>query len=265
MKSNVKSKKFNEETTLQVNVKDAEGNPVVEKEMTEEQINFCAKVATKMFKKFSASKTKKFDAETESIDVTLPESIESADVEAIVEAANDAREAANAAAAAADEVITTVVDDDLTEAEEFCGDLKSFAAKVKAFSKKIKNFSEEEVAEVNELLNEVKDSVNEIAEEPEVAPVDEVKEFCAKFKANRKAKKFAAEDLEAVQELEAELTEAVAELAENGQAKENNGDQGHGEGADEIKEFATTCSAKITKMFGQDSISAHKAKFFSRK
>lgn len=36
MKSNLKSKKFSETVTLNVNVKDAEGNPVDESKMTQE-------------------------------------------------------------------------------------------------------------------------------------------------------------------------------------------------------------------------------------
>lgn len=249
-----------EETTLQVNVQDPEGNPVNEKEMSQEQINFCAKLATKMFKKFSASKTKKFDAETEEIDVTLPEDIESADVDALVEAANDAREAA----AKAEEVVAEVVEDkEPTETEMLCGDIKEFAAKLRKFSRRAKRFSEEEVAEVKDMLAEVSDAVEDIADEK---PSEEtVKEFAAKFKA-LKAKKFAAEDLAELKELQEDLSEAIEELDEQDQnGNPDEGDHGDGEGVLDIKNFSATCSKSIEKTFGQDSVANFKANFFAKK
>lgn len=259
MKSNLKSKKFSETVTLNVNVKDAEGNPVDESKMTQEQINFCAQVASKKYKKFSASEVKPFDEEVEAIDVVLPENIEDVDIDAIAEEAAIARDAAS-------EVVTEVYDEP-TEVEEFCDKVKEFSATIKS----AKKFNAEELAEIQEDLAEIAEAVAELkAEEKveeeeqkpeeveEVAAVEEVKEFCAKVKTM----KFSAEDLEEVKALQEELTKAVAEL-ENPEEPENpNPEDEEDTGVAELKQFTAQA---IDNVIGEDSVSSFKSKFFAAK
>lgn len=264
------NKNFTKETTLQVNIRDAAGNLVNEKSLSKSQINFCAKAATKMYKKFAAS-TKGFDAEKEEIDITLPEDIETVNIDEMVEDANNVREAA----ATDDEIVTEVVDDDPiaeeatvevedepSETEMLCGDIKNFAAKLRKFSRRMRRFSEDEVEEVKEMLAEVADAVEDIADEE---PAEEtVKEFCAKFKKLKK--KFAAEDLTELKELQEDLSDAIEELDDKDQnADPDEGDHGDGEGVLDIKNFSAECSKSIEAVFGKDSVANFKAQFFAKK
>lgn len=166
-----KTRKFNAEdaaqaavdTVLDVNVLDENGNPVKESELSQDQIEFCAKVAAKKFKAFSASKRKKFNADEESIDVVLPENVADADIDQIVADAVEEREVA----ADPDEVVVTVEDEDPMPAEapveetveetvEACGDQEQ------------KEFSAEDLKEVEELEQEVETTVNNIPENEEI-------------------------------------------------------------------------------------------------
>lgn len=261
----MKNRKFAEEETLQVNIKDAEGNPIEnEKELTEEQINFCSKVAHAMYKKFSASKVKKFDAETEEIDVTLPEDIENVDIEEVAQEASDARDAA----AEGDQVTVTVEDNpetptDNEEINDFCDTVKQFAAKARKFARKAKKFDAEDLECVQEALEEVTDAVEDLVEDQktdEIESIEDSKEFCKKFAATlarlRKAKKFSAKDLAEVEKLEDQLEETVEEI--NDTVLENDGE---GEGVADVKKFTAN---KIAKQIGASSIDQFKADFFKK-
>lgn len=264
MKTRMKNKKFSEETVLDVKLKDAQGNPIEaqdEKKLTQEQINFCAKVAAKMYKKFASSKLKKFDAEEESIEVTIPEDIENANVDQIVEDAAKAREDA----VAEEQVVATVTEDpEKTEKEEFCDDVKEFAASLRKFAKGAKKFSEEEMAEIKEQLADLTEAVSEISEEQkqEATPIEEVKEFTAKLSAHRAGKKFSAEDLEEIEKLESEVKEVVEEL-QNPEPEDPN-HQPANEGVTDLKKFAATCGKSMDAIIGEGSVAEAKAAFFAK-
>lgn len=83
------TKKFAEEQVedvLDVKVLDQEGNPIDEATLTQEQINFAAKVAGKAYRKFAASKRVMFSSEEEVIEVTLPEELSDVTAEEVAEA-----------------------------------------------------------------------------------------------------------------------------------------------------------------------------------
>lgn len=148
------------DTVLDVKVLDENGEPVDEKTMTEEQINFCAKVATRKAKAFSASKRKSFNADEEVIDVVLPEDLESADIDQIVNDAVIEREVGDNP----DEVVVEVELEDETPAEEVAEDdteVKEFAGKSKRHTVKL---SSEDLKEGEKLEEEIKEEMDNIEE-----------------------------------------------------------------------------------------------------
>lgn len=164
-----------EKEVLDVNVLDHEGNPVKESELTEEQIQFCAKVAAKAYRKFTANKRIKFSADEDAIDVVLPEDVTTADVESTVDGmvSDKITEQADP-----EEVVTEVEeeeDDIEPEVAEACG---------------TKSFASEDVKEAEELEKEMEKAVDEIPAEEELDPKDtnesgaegvgDIKEFAAK-------------------------------------------------------------------------------------
>lgn len=158
---------------LDVNVLDHEGNPVKESELTEEQIQFCAKVAAKAYRKFSESKRIKFSAEEDAIDVVLPEDVTTADVESTVD---DMVSDKIAEQADPEEVVT--------EVEEEADDIDP------AGEEDTKEFASEDVKEAEELEKEMEKAVDDIPAEEELDPKDtnesgaegvgDIKEFAAK-------------------------------------------------------------------------------------
>lgn len=267
MKTKVKNKKFAEEEVLQVNLKDAEGNPIEnEKELTEEQINFAAKMATAMYKKFSASKVKKFDAEKEEINVILPENIEEVNIEEVADEAAEARDEE-----ASDEVTVTVQDDETPvteegneEVTEFCEDAKNFAAKMRKFSRKAKKFDAEELEPIKEALEEVTDAVEDLVEKDpeESTDPEDMKEFCKQFSATlaklRKAKKFSAEDIAEVEKIEADLEDTIEEINDTVVEPE----EANANGVGDIKNFT---ARRIAKQIGSENLDSFKASFLAGK
>lgn len=76
--SATKAKKYADEgveDVVDVKVLDENGEPKDEKELTKEEIQFAARVAGKVYKKFAASKKIKFSSEDEEIEVTVPEDL----------------------------------------------------------------------------------------------------------------------------------------------------------------------------------------------
>ena len=270
MKTKVQNKKFAEEEVLQVNLKDAEGNPIEnEKELTEEQVNFAAKMAHAMYKKFSASKVKKFDAEKEEINVILPESIEEVNIDEVATEAAEARDAE-----ASDEVTVTVEDDDTEEVPEegneevaeFCDEVKEFAAKMRKFSRKAKKFDAEELEPIKDALEEVTDAVEDLVEKDEEKPAEtepeDMKEFCKQFSATlaklRKAKKFSAEDVAEVEKIEADLEDTIEEINDTVVEPE----EANADGVADIKNFT---ARRIAKQIGSENLDSFKASFLAGK
>jgi len=271
MKTKFQNKKFaEEEEVLQVNLKDADGNPIEnEKELTEEQINFAAKMAHAMYKKFSASKVRKFDAEKEEINVILPEDIEDVNIDQVATEAAEARDAE-----APDEVTVTVEDEDEdetpnTEANEevteFCDDMKEFAAKMRKFARKSKKFDAEELEPIKEALEEVTDAVEDLVENDETpapAEPETAKEFCKQFSATlkklREGKKFSAEDLTEVEKIEGELEDVVEEINDTVVESE----EANADGVSDIKNFT---ARKIAQQIGAGNLADFKANFLARK
>lgn len=266
MKTKVQNKKFAEEEVLQVNLKDAEGNPIEnEKELTEEQINFAAKMAHAMYKKFSASKVKKFDAEKEEINVILPENIEEVNIDQVATEAAEARDAE-----ASDEVTVTVEDDETpaTEGNEevakFCNDVKAFAAKMRKFARKSKKFEAEELEPIKEALEEVTDAVEDLVEKDENTPAEPetAQEFCKQFSATlkklREGKKFSAEDLAEVEKIEGELEDVVEEINDTVVEPE----EANADGVGDIKNFT---ARKIAQQIGAGNLDDFKANFLAGK
>lgn len=139
-------KKFaadNVEEVLQVDVLNEDGSPVDESTLTQEQIQFCAKVASRVYRKFAASKRVMFSAEEETIQIVLPESLEDADVE--------------------------VISDEILEARELEGDPGEVVAEVEETEEVVEETEEvaEEVTELEEATEEVIEETEEIQEETE--------------------------------------------------------------------------------------------------
>lgn len=268
-----KGKKFStDEEVLDINVMDAEGNPIKNEteELTEEQVNFCSKLAYAKYKKFSASKVKKFDAETESIDVQIPEDIENADIEALAQEASDARDAAAADATASDEVVVNMTGEEPTDECAECAEMvKEFAAKMRKFSRKARKFDAEDLEPIKQALEEVTEAVEDLVEDETPAPAPEAEtiveacqQFCASLKKLRQAKKFSAEDLEELEKIEDHIEDTVEEI--NNTVVEN--PEEGAEGVSDIKKFnATATASALARHMGSGSIDSFKAQFFSGK
>lgn len=148
-------KKFaadNVEEILQVKVLNEDGSPADESTLSQEQIAFCAKVASRAYKKFAASKRIQFSADDEVITVVLPESLEGADVEV----ASDDILADREMNGDPDEVVTEVAE----EAEE--------AEEVVEESQEVVEETEEVIEESQEVAEEVQEVAEEVAENEEV-------------------------------------------------------------------------------------------------
>lgn len=159
----IKKRKFSAENAepqvedvVKVNVLDENGNPVDETELTEKQIEFCAKVAGKVYKKFAASKTIRFCSETDSIDVKVPESDEDLTPSAVNEQVNEIVE--NAEPAEVEAEVELDLPEDETEVKEFSRKRKA-KAKRKPSPRK-RRFSA--VDEVEELEDDIEEAVQEI-------------------------------------------------------------------------------------------------------
>lgn len=261
-----KSKKFASDTQEMLNValKDTEGNPIEnEKELTEEQVNFAAKMAHAMYKKFSASKVKKFDAEQETIQVVLPENIDEVNIDQVAEEASIARD--KEAAQANEGEVTVTIEDEPTPDEECVAcaeEVKEFAAKMRKFCKKAKKFDAEKLEAVKEALEEVTDAVEDIVEDETPKDPETVVEACQQFTAHlaklKAAKKFSAEDLAELEKIEDHIEQTVEEI--NDTVVENPG--GNADGVADIKKF---CATAISSQMGKGSIDQFKKDFFAKK
>lgn len=257
---NLQTRQFSETTELKVNVVDEMGKPIDEKTLTQDQVNFCAKLATKKYKKFSMSKYKEFDETTEDIEVVLPEDMDAVDLDEVAEQASEERDAEYAD----EEVVATVIDEEeeiesveteeMTNVEEFCDSARKFAAQVR----KSKRFSEEELAEVKEELAELTEVI-EILEDEIVPEVIESSEEIKQFSAKLKNRKFSSEDLEEVKELQEELTNIIDSIEEV-EEQEDCPVADEDAGITELKQFSAQA---IDKALGDDTVSSYKSKFFA--
>lgn len=166
------TKKFNAEDetpeVLNVEIVNEEGTPVDETALTEEQKMFCAKIAYRKYRAFSASK-KGFNAEEDQIQVTLPEDTENYDPTEEIEAELVEKYEEAPVEETEDDVVVELDPKDYPEEDDF----KSFSAKRKAsriakLKKKFNAETEEAMDATEELDDEIIEALKEIeAEEAE--------------------------------------------------------------------------------------------------
>lgn len=214
----------NDQVTLDVKVLDEEGNPVEESSMTEEQKEFCAKVARAKYKKFSKSKVKKFSAEDETIEVTLPDNFTDIDPDQVAEDALTEREANDAIENIGNDVTVEMPlndpEEDPTDVAEVIDELKEFTARLKKAKKAMKKFNAEEVEEATEDLQEAIEDAKEVLEdiapeepaEEEVTVTEACEQFAAALKKAKKLKKFTEDDVDKVEEVLEDAQETLEDL-----------------------------------------------------
>lgn len=214
----------NDQVTLDVKVLDEEGNPVEESSMTEEQKEFCAKVARAKYKKFSKSKVKKFSAEDETIEVTLPENFTDIDPDQVADEALTEREANDAIENIGEEVSVEMPlndpDQEPTDVAEVIDELKEFTARLKKAKKAMKKFSAEDVEEAAEDLQEAIEDAQEVLEdidpkdpeEEEVSVTEACEQFAAALKKAKKMKKFSEEDVDNLEKVLDDAKETLEDI-----------------------------------------------------